>query len=146
MTLSRATSYVHKDEKAMCLVERNLAATVGVHRYQVITVNRDGELADFTTDLGPVEEFTAPEFQVLGVWEHSVAELMHIADQYRFGDDHWQKFLAEKSAESTLIPDFLAQAEERARVFKNRTTVGPYLRKQRNGFSRKGALEWSKRR
>lgn len=146
--LSRATTFVHKDEKAACLSETNRlnAEQTSLRRYQVITVARDDELAEYTTDMGLASSFTAPEFQVLGVWEHTVAELMDIADRYRWGDDYWQKFLAEKSAESTLIPDFLAQVEARVRTQNNTTVIGPHLRKQRNGFSRKGAMEWSKRR
>ena len=152
VALARATTRVHKDEPAACLVERNRVApdpaNPDVHharRFQVITVNRDGELADYTTDLGPADDFKSQEFQILGVWEHSVAELQDMADRERWREDHWQKFLAEKQAESTLQTDYRNWVEERRNIFDNRTQIGPGLRKQRNGFSRKGVLEWHRR-
>ena len=147
----RVAHRVHKDEPAACLVEVNRMApdpkskAVELRRHQIITVNRDGELAEFVTDLGPADHFDAQEFQIVGLWEHSVAELIEIADNERWKDDYWLRFLREKAAESTLIPDFLNQFEELQRIKDNKTQVGPYLTKQRNGFSRKGMAAWSRK-
>lgn len=153
MAVVRVTSYVQKDEKAACLVERIHVlpdpANPNVHharRVQTITVNRDGQLADYTTDLGPASQYKSQEFQILGVWEHSVAELQEMADIERLKENYWQRFLAEKSAESTLIPDFLTHLEERREIAHNRSKFGPGVRKQRNGFDTRRALEWQKQR
>jgi hypothetical protein len=133
----RRTDTVSPDEKAFRLSELVLMAPEysGFRRYQVIIVNRHDALAEYRHDLGPAGDFTAPEFQVLALWEHTVAELQDIAEQQRLGDDYWQKRTAELQAESTLIEDWHDQVEERRELIHNRSTFGPGYRKQRNGFA-----------
>jgi hypothetical protein len=133
----RRTDTVSPDEKAFRLSELVLMAPEysGFRRYQVIIVNRNDALAEYRLDLGPAADFTAPEFQVLALWEHTVAELQDIAEQQRLGDDYWQKRTAELQAESTLIEDWHDQVEERRELIHNRSTFGPGYRKQRNGFA-----------
>jgi hypothetical protein len=137
----RKAQAVTPDEKAFRLAELVLMAPdySGFRRYQLIIVNRNDELAEYREDMGPAAGFTAPEFNILAMWEHSVAELREMADLNR--DDYWTKRTAEIQAESTLIDDWIDQSEERREIVQNRSTFGPGYRKQRNGFDRQAAVE-----
>ena len=135
------TLAIHEDEKAWALRERILALDGPYRRYQVITVVRDDELAEWWNDLGPEADFTAPEVEIPSLFVHSVAQLRDMADTYRWKDDHWQKFMEEKNAESTLVEDWLTYLEENWSRIYNRSSFGPGVQKQRNGFSRKAAYE-----
>lgn len=130
------TLFIHPDEKAMSLREINLVRppTHQWHRYQIVTVNRGDELAEWWKDLGPSEAYQRPEVEIPSLWEHSVGELWDIAQHYRLQDDYWRKRTAEWQAESTLIPDFLDQHMERWRIIRNQSQFGPGYAKQRNGF------------
>lgn len=76
-----ATTYVLTDEKAWNLSEVNLVGGPGegIRRAQVITVLRDDDLADYFEDMGPADAFTADQFRVPSLWEHTVGELREIA-------------------------------------------------------------------
>lgn len=130
------TLFVHPDEKAMSLREQNMVRppTHQWHRYQIVTVNRGDELAEWWRDLGPSENFPAPGCEIPALWEHTVGELWDIAQHYRLQDDYWRKTAEEIQGESTLIPDFLNQYQERNEILRNRSRFGPGYTKQRNGF------------
>ena len=73
-------------EKAMGLYEINEQSpgSRGIHRYQVILVNRNDRLAEFRIDMGKEELWRNKRFiNIPAVWQHSVAELQFIADQIR---------------------------------------------------------------
>ena len=133
---------VRDDEPAWSLRERNQAAGVGYKRFQVITVVRNDDLAEWWTELGPAENFSAPEVEIPSLLVHTVAELREIADQHRWRDNYWEKFTAEQVAESTLIPDFINQVEEHWKVIRNQSVFGPGGTTQRNGFSKRAAYEY----
>lgn len=138
------THFVLHDELAYYLVERNLTAPdyKGVHRFQIVYVNRDDEIAEYRKDLGLATEFPGvQEFRIPSLWEHTVAELQEIAEHTRTQDDYWRKRAQEIAADSTLIDDWLDQVEERGRVIHNRSTFGPLASAQRNGFDLRAALE-----
>lgn len=142
-----ATIFVSKDEKCFLLVEVNVVGpageqSTGWRRTQVIYVNRNDAIAEHRVDLGPAEDFEAPQFRIPGLWEHTVAELQDIAEQKRWADSYAKRFLEEKAAGSTLIPDFLQQLEWKQAVLNNRSAFGPHVVHQRNGFSKEGAHEW----
>ena len=132
------TLFISPDEKAMSLREQNLVRppTHQWHRFQIVTVDRGDELAEWWRDLGPSTAFTAPGCEIPSLWEHTVGELWDIAEHHRLQDDYWQKFSEEKASESTLIGDFLEQYEERSKVIKNQSQFGPGVSHQRNGFSK----------
>lgn len=138
-----ATTMVHENERAMSLRELNLVRPPKYHnrRYQIITVVRDDRLTEWWDDLGPAENFTAPEFEIPALFEHSVAELRDMALAQRDRGNYWNDFMAEKRAESTLIQDFLTYVEENWKRIYNQSTFGPGGHKQRNGFPRKAAIE-----
>ncbi len=81
-----ATVEVKEDEKAFWLKEEHKQSpgSKGFHRYRTITVNRDGNLADFIEDMGSVEKWRGTRaFSIPSLWEHTVAELLHEADYLR---------------------------------------------------------------
>lgn len=122
------TAAINTNEKAMSLREENLHG----RRYQIIVVVRNDELAEWWNDMGPAEKFKAGPLSIPSLFEHSVAELRDIATASR-SDDTWQKEMAGIVAESTLIPDFLEQYEERFKIVRNQSTFGPGVSHQRNG-------------
>ena len=126
------TLFILPNEKAWALREINLVRppTHQWRRYQIVTVVRADVLSEWWRDMGPT--VPRPEIEIPSLGEHTVAELQGIAEQYQ--DDHWGKFVAEKQAESTLIPDFLDQYAERSLIIKNKSKFGPGYSKQRNGF------------
>lgn len=137
------TETVHPDEKCWRLKEVNLIRPP-LHqwrRYQMLWVARNDVIYEWSRDLGPSEDFDAPGCDIPGLFEHTVGELWDIAERYRLGEDHWQKWLREQEDESTLIPDWINQVQERHQIIHNRSVFGPGGHTQRNGFSRKAALE-----
>lgn len=140
------TLAIHQDEKCAVLRELNLVRppTFQWHRWQIVTVIRNDQLAEWWDDLGLAENFTAPEIEIPSLGEHSVAELRDIAEGYRM-ENHWKQRALELSGESSLIPDLLDSIEERQRIINNRSSIGRYS-KQRNGFDRRAALEYGNRR
>ncbi len=132
---------IHPDEKVLALVELNKLTTdyKELRRWQFIYVERGGEVAEWIRDMGMASDFPfASEFRIYSFWEDSAANLQDQADRMR-DEDYWQKFLAERKAESTLIPEFLAFAEERWKQWQNASTFGPGFNRQRNLFARRPA-------
>lgn len=134
---------IHEDEPAFMLVELNLVRPPSRqwHRWQIITVQRDGALHDWWTDLGPTASFKAPELACPGLWEESVGALRDLAEVQRLANDHFQRRRAELQAESTLIPDILAQFEQGKRIIANQSSFGPAVSRPRNGFDRRAFNE-----
>ena len=145
--LETVTNWVNPDEKAYALVEINgapLAITgkpgVGQHRYQVIWVNRNDTLAAYATDLGPAAKYRAGGLRVLALWEHTVAELQHIGDDFRshgYLSDVDMELNHRKNTEETFLPRFEQYMEEGHRVLFNESSFGPGISKQRNGAAAK---------
>jgi hypothetical protein len=87
--LMPAAVIVLPDEKAYGLSEVNLLGPFvegegqTMRRYQIIYVNRDDKLAEYREDLGLASEFDAILFRVPSFWEHTVGELMDIAQDLR---------------------------------------------------------------
>mgnify|MGYP001559039013 FL=1 len=134
--LGIVVSTIHEDELAYRLTEINLVRPPSYqwHRYQIILVNRDDSIAEWWDDLGPsgsIQQFVIPSY-----WEHTVAELRSIADDTRLGDSYWFKRSQELQSESTMIPEFLEQYEERWKIINNRSVFGYHGQKQRNGYTK----------
>ena len=80
------TLTVSPGEKAMALYEviEQSPGSRGMHRYQVILVNRDDKLAEFRVDMGKADKWKNVRFiNIPSLWEHTVAELQYIAGQIR---------------------------------------------------------------
>ena len=84
--LISATLNVNPNEKAYSLQEAHLQSpgSRGFHRYRILIVKRDGRLAEYREDMGLAKNFKGVrQFNVPSLWEHSVAELLDIADTLR---------------------------------------------------------------
>ena len=84
--LIQATLSVQGNEKAYGLQEIHLQSpgSRGFHRYRILMVNRDGNLAEYREDMGLASKFKGVrQFNVPSLWEHSVNELLSIADTLR---------------------------------------------------------------
>jgi len=94
MNILFGTHYIDKDEPCLGLYEMNLQSpgSKGFHRYQIIYVMRDDKPTEYRKDMGLSKWFKHDQFRIPGgafdngrYWiEHTVAELMEIADQLRF--------------------------------------------------------------
>ena len=74
------------DEKAWEYLELHLQSpdSSGVHRYRIIQVNRDGHLAEYREDMGLASNFKGKQqLHIPSLWEHSVDELLDLADYLR---------------------------------------------------------------
>lgn len=123
------------DEKVYFLSERNLRTRDYKHlrRWQIVGVNRNGNMAFWTRDLGPAVQFRTPEVRIVSLWEHSFAEVLDMAERQRTYDDSIQEFMRNAKGESTLIKDFLEQLERDKKVLRRQSVFGPKVRSQRNG-------------
>lgn len=122
--LTKVITEVDPNEKAFMLVERNAAQKDGTtsKRFQVIYVQRNGELHAFVRDLGSVVEDVG-EFVFPLMWEYSVAEAADVANMWREEQGLKEK-LDERAEKSTLVEDFHTLQEVKQAVLKNRTTFG----------------------
>ena len=81
-----ATLQVNGNEKAYSLQEVHLQSpgSRGFHRYRIIMVNRDGNLAEYREDMGLASKYKGiRQFNIPSLWEHSVEELLDIANVLR---------------------------------------------------------------
>ena len=81
-----ATLEVNVNEKAYSLQEFHEQSPTfdGFHRYRVIMVNRGDRLAEYREDMGLAKNFKGiRQFNIPSLWEHSVAELLDLADTLR---------------------------------------------------------------
>lgn len=122
--VANVVSSVDPDEKAFMLVEKNIASKdhVSANRYQVIYVNRGGDLSAFVRNLGPVQQDVG-EFVFPLMWEYSVAEAADVANAWREESGMKEK-LDERAEKSTLLDDFHTLQEVKRAVAKNRTVFG----------------------
>jgi len=80
------TTTVYGDEKAWGYAEvhKQSPRYRGFHRYRVISVLRDGRLAEYSEDMGLASKFKGiTPIAIPSFWEHSVDELRDLADELR---------------------------------------------------------------
>lgn len=85
--LMRVTTTIVGDEKSVGLYEVNEQSpgNRGMHRYQLIYVVRDGELAEFRVDMGLAKNWVGTkQLFIPGLLEHTVDELKDLADELRW--------------------------------------------------------------
>ena len=81
-----ATDWVKNDERAWAYQEVHMQSpgSRGFHRYRIILVNRDGRIAEYREDMGLAKKWKGVRpFNIPSLWEHTVAELLAIADYLR---------------------------------------------------------------
>ena len=93
--IHRATSYINNDEYAIGLIEVNRLTPDKSerHRYQIITVARDGEEAEFTKDLGKADK--TDQLAIPSYMLHTVGELMDMAQTARTNPPYDKRELAQ---------------------------------------------------
>jgi len=128
---------VHPDEKAYALCEMNYLTLdyKERRRWQFIYVIRDGNVAEWVRDMGPVSD--AQEFRLYSFWQDTVGQLMDEADNMRWKENTFQEMLQEYKGKSQLIPEFVAFTEEREKQLNNQSIFGPGFNRQRNEFIRR---------
>ena len=78
------TLHVTPGEKAFALyeIDEQSPGSKGMHRYQVVLVNRNEKLAEYRVDLGLSSQWQFKRhINIPSLWEHSVSELQYIAGQ-----------------------------------------------------------------
>ncbi len=82
------TQTIDPNEKAWSFAEttRQSPGSKGFHRYELISLERDGELAVYERDLGKASKFKGAKKAIMipSFWEHTVDELRDIADNIRW--------------------------------------------------------------
>uniref|UniRef100_A0A6M3JAX4 Uncharacterized protein n=1 Tax=viral metagenome TaxID=1070528 RepID=A0A6M3JAX4_9ZZZZ len=81
------TTTIKGDEKAWGLFELNFQTpdNKGFHRYQIIQVLRGDKIAEYRYDMGAVSKFRGvKQLRIPSLWEHTVDELMDLADELRY--------------------------------------------------------------
>lgn len=82
-----ATLSVNQNEKAYAYfeIQEQSPNFKGFHRYRIIYVNRNGELAEYREDMGRATKFVgAKQLHIPSIWEHNVAELIDLANYLRW--------------------------------------------------------------
>ena len=87
MNIVLVANTISGNEKAMGLYEMAEQSPVskGFHRYQIIHVIRNGKLAEFRKDMGLAKRWKGAKYlRIPSLMEHTVDELMDLADELRY--------------------------------------------------------------
>lgn len=135
---------VDMDEPVMWQMEAYAANREGVvHRYLVMAVVRQDALSGFWTDLGlrtdydsehEGETYHQPEYQQPILLEHNVGECLEMAEQGR-NEEFATKRLHEQVMSTDMRARYQQVVEQDMNLIKNRSSFGPYVRIERNGYS-----------
>lgn len=108
---------LRNDERARSLLEGDEITPDGrdIHRVQTVKVIRDGEMVKFRLSLGPAKNFTAGPIFILSMEEHSVGEVLAMADALR-ENSGLDRAMENHRNQGDLIAGIVAQ-EEMVRAF-----------------------------
>jgi hypothetical protein len=87
MDIIPAVDKIFGDEKAISLYEMHLQSpgSRGFHRYQIIHVPRNGVVCEWRKDMGLAKNYKGVnQLRIPSYMEHTVDELMAIADEMRY--------------------------------------------------------------
>lgn len=135
------TTYLDPNEPCDAISERPMMREMpdGSHQWrwvQQVFVYRDDTIAKYETDMGPAEDFERiTPLALLSLGEDNVAHMQWFADKNRH-DTYWQDYVKELQESSTLHADIIRQNEQMREAIKNKSSIGPYQKTQRDGFSR----------
>ena len=86
--LIQAALFVLPDDKAWNYIEidEQSPGSHGFHRYKIILIKRGDGLAEYREDMGSSELFkdARKTIHIPSIFEHSVGELIELADQLRY--------------------------------------------------------------
>jgi hypothetical protein len=146
------TPFVLKSEKAYSLIETDMTpwraslggqrfkpdSWRGLHRYQLIGVNREGRIALWIHDMGPADQFEFGDLQVLALWEETVRWVQDKATDIRENDLAFARSVIHER-QQILRERWPRMAEEQNELLRlnlaNRSVFGPALKVERNGSS-----------
>lgn len=139
------TDFLSLDEPCYGLMEGHEVAPVpgalnGATEWrwiQKVFVLRGDTIAKHIRDFGPSEDFemSTPFGLHTNPDTDKVGPILAMAERTR-SDTYWQRRAQEQLEASTLITDLIEQEAKIAEVIRNRTTSGPYVTNQRNGWAR----------
>ena len=92
----KITDSVTDDEKAWGLFERDFKSPdeKSLRRWEIIQVNRDGDMAEYRRDMGEANLFRGiNQVRIPSFWEHTVAELRGMALYMKFSTIDVKDFL-----------------------------------------------------
>lgn len=103
---------------------------------QKIFVVRGDTISKFVTDLGPAEDYEERITPIIVPCngEYDVSAIQYLLEQNRH-DTYWQERAKAQLAESRLVWELVEQQDKLHRVIHNRTSSGPYVTVQRNGYA-----------
>jgi hypothetical protein len=123
------------------------------HRWQVLGVIRADQIVGFWMDLGPATDFDTeiegkpyrqPVYLQPIAFAHNVGECLEMAEQGRHDENAPQR-LHERTMTTNLWDRFRDSVEQDLRLIRNQSQSGPYMRIERNGFSRSAKQEQQER-
>lgn len=103
---------------------------------QKVWVVRDDTIAKYVTDLGPAEDYEGRITPIIlpCSGEEEVAAMQWWAEKNRH-DTYWQTRAKAQLEESRLVWELVEQQDKIQRIVRNRTSSGPYVTVQRNGYA-----------
>ena len=117
---------LRNDERVFSLREEHLLAShaKAEHRYQIIVVERNDNLMEFTRDMGPASDYKdVGDIFILSLFEDSVDAVMDMADAIR-EENQIKSWVDENAANSTLIEDAVRQEEEKRKSLLRQSHLG----------------------
>lgn len=145
LNIARMTSVIDRNEPVYWLLQVRLTpynaskagmkyepeTWAGTPLIRVMWVNRSGHLAEFQEWLDSGEECSVP-----GMWAINVEEAIDLANEYSaLGVEQTREWMFQAQEESTLIEDAIEWEFQKTEMAKNRSSFGPSVNVQRNGFS-----------
>ena len=86
MDIKAVTTTIYGNEKAWAYYEIHEQSPMsrGFHRYRIVEVNRDGNIAEFREDMGLASRWKGvKQLRIPSLWCHSVDELLDLAEFLR---------------------------------------------------------------
>ena len=115
---------------------------------QVFVIRGDA-IACYERDFGCADDFMYIPPLIMGFYDdgaNPVGLLMEFGERHRH-DDRWARRMREYRESSTLFADIVRQEEQKHLIINNRSSLGPYVNVQRNGWSHAtSARRWNDER
>lgn len=138
------TDYVHPDEPCWGGYGGPLMREAGLGSEwrwcEVVRVIRGDEKAEYLKDFGPAELYAhIPPHMIPSFGENKVGHVLELLERHR-NDTYWVQRAQEQQSTSNLIEEAIRQNEQIHRAIRNRSSFGPAVAVQRNGYTRRRYL------